>query len=69
MGDCTANSRYIKKANQSKTIDHTKGPLALVKRQKWHTYCKIIDKDCAYACAPHKVWVKWTNCQAIAKVK
>ena len=32
-------------------MDHTKVPLALVKRQKWDTYCKTIVGDCAYACA------------------
>ena len=42
--------------------------LALVKRDKWDTTCKTIDTGCVYACAPHKVQVKWTHSQSFSWV-
>jgi len=33
------------------------------------TLCKTIVNACTYACAPHKVQLKWTHYQTIAKVK
>ena len=30
--------------------------------------CKTNDYDCAYACAPHLVQLKWTHCQIIVRV-